>query len=77
LLAVAWAYHAWTGRDGMGGGDIKLLRMIGAFLSCRIGIARDELRAFRSDGEQRPESVPLQLAEPVRMVERLAASPER
>ena len=32
LLAVAWGYHAWTGREGMGGGDIKLLAMIGAFL---------------------------------------------
>jgi leader peptidase (prepilin peptidase) / N-methyltransferase len=35
LLAVAWAYHAWTGREGMGGGDIKLLGMIGAFLGWR------------------------------------------
>jgi leader peptidase (prepilin peptidase) / N-methyltransferase len=32
LLAVAWGYGALTGRDGMGGGDIKLLGMIGAFL---------------------------------------------
>ncbi len=32
LLSVAWGYHAWTGREGMGGGDIKLLGMIGAFL---------------------------------------------
>lgn len=32
LWAVAWAYAALTGREGMGGGDIKLLAMIGAFL---------------------------------------------
>jgi leader peptidase (prepilin peptidase)/N-methyltransferase len=35
LYAVAFAYHAWTGREGMGGGDIKLLAMIGAFLGWR------------------------------------------
>ncbi len=32
LLAVAWGYYLLTGREGMGGGDIKLLAMIGAFL---------------------------------------------
>jgi leader peptidase (prepilin peptidase)/N-methyltransferase len=32
LLALAWAYQAFTGVEGMGGGDIKLLAMIGAFL---------------------------------------------
>ncbi len=32
LWAVAAGYHAFTGREGMGGGDIKLLAMIGAFL---------------------------------------------
>ena len=32
LLAVAWGYQLFTGKDGMGGGDIKLLAMIGAFL---------------------------------------------
>ena len=32
LLATAWAYEKFTGVDGMGGGDIKLLAMIGAFL---------------------------------------------
>jgi leader peptidase (prepilin peptidase)/N-methyltransferase len=32
LLAVAWLYECFTGVEGMGGGDIKLLAMIGAFL---------------------------------------------
>lgn len=32
LYAVAWIYARVTGVDGMGGGDIKLLAMIGAFL---------------------------------------------
>jgi leader peptidase (prepilin peptidase)/N-methyltransferase len=32
LLAIAWGYHLLTGKEGMGGGDIKLLAMIGAFL---------------------------------------------
>ncbi len=31
LLAVAWLYYMAAGREGMGGGDIKLLAMIGAF----------------------------------------------
>ncbi len=32
LWLVAWGYALATGREGMGGGDIKLLAMIGAFL---------------------------------------------
>jgi leader peptidase (prepilin peptidase) / N-methyltransferase len=31
-LAVAWGYQLATGKEGMGGGDIKLLAMVGAFL---------------------------------------------
>ena len=33
LFAVAWVYQLITGREGMGGGDIKLLAMIGAMIS--------------------------------------------
>ena len=32
LYATAVAYEKATGRDGMGGGDIKLIAMVGAFL---------------------------------------------
>jgi leader peptidase (prepilin peptidase)/N-methyltransferase len=32
LLGVAWGYELFSGVEGMGGGDIKLLAMIGAFL---------------------------------------------
>jgi len=32
LFLVAWLYHFFTGVEGMGGGDVKLLAMIGAFL---------------------------------------------
>lgn len=32
LYAVAWGYQLITGKEGMGGGDIKLLAMIGAFI---------------------------------------------
>jgi leader peptidase (prepilin peptidase)/N-methyltransferase len=32
LYAVAWSYQLITGKEGMGGGDIKLLAMIGAFI---------------------------------------------
>lgn len=32
LWTVAWTYERLTGREGMGGGDIKLLAMIGTFL---------------------------------------------
>lgn len=32
LFLVAWVYQLLTGKEGMGGGDIKLLAMIGSFL---------------------------------------------
>jgi leader peptidase (prepilin peptidase)/N-methyltransferase len=35
LFLVAWGYYKITGKEGMGGGDIKLLAMMGAFLGWR------------------------------------------
>jgi leader peptidase (prepilin peptidase)/N-methyltransferase len=32
LYSIAWSYQLITGKEGMGGGDIKLLAMIGAFI---------------------------------------------
>lgn len=32
FYALAWIYYRFSGRAGLGGGDIKLLAMIGAFL---------------------------------------------
>jgi leader peptidase (prepilin peptidase)/N-methyltransferase len=32
LFLVAWTYHLITKKEGMGGGDIKLLAMIGALI---------------------------------------------
>ncbi|MCM2321640.1 MAG: prepilin peptidase [Oligoflexia bacterium] len=32
FYGLAWAYEKYSGRSGLGGGDIKLLAMIGAFL---------------------------------------------
>jgi len=32
LMAIAWGYHLLTKKEGMGGGDIKLLAMIGGFI---------------------------------------------
>ena len=35
LFAIAFLYEIITKREGMGGGDIKLLAMLGAFLGCK------------------------------------------
>ena len=35
LLIVAMGYKWFTGREGMGGGDVKLLAMVGAWLGWR------------------------------------------
>lgn len=35
FFAVAWLYEKMTGREGLGGGDVKLLAMIGAWLGAQ------------------------------------------
>ncbi len=35
FYAIAWAYLRLTGKEGLGGGDVKLMAMIGAFLGIR------------------------------------------
>jgi leader peptidase (prepilin peptidase)/N-methyltransferase len=36
LWAIAWGYERFTGIEGMGYGDVKLLAMIGAFLGWQV-----------------------------------------
>jgi leader peptidase (prepilin peptidase)/N-methyltransferase len=64
LFSVAWVYQRITGREGMGGGDIKLLAMIGAmtgwqgvvftlFAASAVGTVIGILAMLRSGGNMR------------------------
>ena len=46
LWLIAEGYYRFTGRDGMGGGDVKLLAMIGAFLGSKAVLVTIFLSAF-------------------------------
>ena len=35
FFGIGWIYHRLTGRQGMGGGDVKLMALIGAFLGLK------------------------------------------
>lgn len=36
LWLVGWLFFKWTGREGLGFGDVKLMAMVGAFLGWRM-----------------------------------------
>ena len=36
LWAIGEAYYRYSGQEGMGGGDVKMLAMIGAFLGWKL-----------------------------------------
>jgi len=46
LYGVAAAYRAYTGKDGLGGGDIKFLAMVGAFLGFKGALTALILSSF-------------------------------
>jgi len=46
LYLVAWGYWAYAKKDGLGGGDIKFLAMIGAFLGPKGALATLVLSSF-------------------------------
>jgi leader peptidase (prepilin peptidase)/N-methyltransferase len=46
LYLVAWGYKAFAKKDGLGGGDIKFLAMIGAFLGFRGALTTLILSSF-------------------------------
>lgn len=46
LYAVAWGYYAFSGKDGLGGGDIKFLAMVGAFLGAKGALVTLILSSF-------------------------------
>ncbi|HEY8279181.1 MAG TPA: prepilin peptidase [Bdellovibrionota bacterium] len=46
LYLVAWAYKMAAKRDGLGGGDIKFLAMVGAFLGVRGALTSLVLSSF-------------------------------
>ena len=36
LWAIGEAYYRYSGQEGMGGGDVKMLAMVGAFLGWKL-----------------------------------------
>ncbi len=46
LYLVAWAYKTLAKKDGLGGGDIKFLAMIGAFLGAKGALSALVLSSF-------------------------------
>jgi leader peptidase (prepilin peptidase)/N-methyltransferase len=46
LWLVGEAYYRYSGQEGMGGGDVKMLAMIGAFLGWKLALLTLVLSSF-------------------------------
>ena len=46
LFAIGEAYYRYSGQEGMGGGDVKMLAMIGAFLGWKLVLVTLVLSSF-------------------------------
>jgi leader peptidase (prepilin peptidase)/N-methyltransferase len=65
LLMVAWGYYLVTKKEGMGGGDIKLLAMIGAFLGWKGVIFTIFVGSAIGHGYSPPHGTGAKAADPV------------
>jgi leader peptidase (prepilin peptidase)/N-methyltransferase len=52
LWLIGEAYYRYSGQEGMGGGDVKMLAMIGAFLGWKLVLVTLIVSSFAGYGER-------------------------